>query len=168
MVLPQLVGSAKQPAVTDSLGNIIKPGFTFKVLNYTELIPYLIAAVKEQQLEIDALSNQLKQSSGNTILQKQSNKTSIILSNENVIILDQNDPNPFNDQTTIHYSIPDNINAAKIVFFNNSGLVLKTIDIKEKGKGSITVYASDLSSGIYSYTLIADGKPVETKKMVKQ
>ncbi|MBL7925816.1 MAG: secretion protein Por, partial [Bacteroidia bacterium] len=44
---------------------------------------------------------------------------------------------------------------------------LKTITINEKGPGSILIYGSQLSTGIYTYTLIADGKPVETKRMVK-
>ncbi|MES2592930.1 MAG: hypothetical protein V4608_13695 [Bacteroidota bacterium] len=30
------------------------------------------------------------------------------------------------------------------------------------------VFASDLSSGIYTYTLVVDGKVVEAKKMIKQ
>jgi hypothetical protein len=30
-----------------------------------------------------------------------------------------------------------------------------------------TVFANDLSSGIYTYTLVADGKIVATKKMMK-
>jgi hypothetical protein len=36
------------------------------------------------------------------------------------------------------------------------------------GNNDLTVFASDLSNGIYTYTLVADGKIVETKKMVKQ
>jgi len=32
----------------------------------------------------------------------------------------------------------------------------------------LNVFASDLSNGIYTYTLVADGKIFETKKMLKQ
>ena len=42
-----------------------------------------------------------------------------------------------------------------------------TVDIKEKGQGRIVVYGSNLSSGIYTYTLLIDGKVHETKKMMK-
>jgi hypothetical protein len=40
------------------------------------------------------------------------------------------------------------------------------VDVKEKGKGQLNVFAADLSSGVYTYSLIADGKLIETKKMV--
>ena len=77
------------------------------------------------------------------------------------------DPNPFAENTTINYFIPDNVNVAQLLFYDNSGAILKTVDIKEKGQGNILVYGSNLSSGIYTYALLADGKPIETKRMVK-
>jgi hypothetical protein len=40
--------------------------------------------------------------------------------------------------------------------------------ITAKGKGQLNVYANDLTNGIYSYTLIVDGKVFDTKKMIKQ
>lgn len=51
--------------------------------------------------------------------------------------------------------------------YDNSGTILKTSHIKEKGKGSVLIYGSNLSSGVYSYTLLADNKPIDTKRMVK-
>ena len=66
----------------------------------------------------------------------------------------------------IGYYIPESVKEAQILFYNELGVVLKTVDIREKGKGQVTVYASNLSSGIYTYTLLADGKVIDTKKMV--
>jgi hypothetical protein len=83
-----------------------------------------------------------------------------------VVVLDQNVPNPFAEQTTISYFIPETARAAKIIFFDLSGKTLKSVDV-EKGSGLITVFAPSLSSGTYSYSLIVDGQTVETKKMVK-
>ena len=40
------------------------------------------------------------------------------------------------------------------------------VEVQERGSGSLTVFAEKLSSGIYSYSLIADGKLIDTKKMV--
>ncbi len=51
---------------------------------------------------------------------------------------------------------------------DGNGRVIKTVPIADRGQGSLLVYGSDLSSGTYSYTLLADGKVVDTKKMVKQ
>ena len=84
------------------------------------------------------------------------------------IILDQNVPNPFAEQTTINYFLPDNVLKAQMLFYNAQGKLIQSVDLKEKGKGSLNVFASDLSNGIYTYTLVVDGKIIETKKMVKQ
>ncbi|MFA5782364.1 MAG: T9SS type A sorting domain-containing protein, partial [Bacteroidales bacterium] len=89
------------------------------------------------------------------------------LANGRAVVLDQNVPNPFAENTTITYFIPDDVASAQIIFTDNTGRILKTIDINEKGKGMLKVYAQDLSSGIYSYTLVADGKTIDSKKMIK-
>ena len=68
----------------------------------------------------------------------------------------------------ISYLITDDVKQAQIYFYDNKGTILKIVDINEKGAGQLNVFASDLSSGNYRYTLIADGKVIETKTMVKQ
>jgi hypothetical protein len=55
-----------------------------------------------------------------------------------------------------------------LLFYNAQGKLIQSVDLKEKGKGSLNVFASDLSNGIYTYTLVVDGKIMESKKMVKQ
>lgn len=90
------------------------------------------------------------------------------LSNKNIVVLEQNVPNPFAEQTTISYNIPTTVTRAQIVFFDLSGQIIKSVEISEKGTGQLNVFASDLSSGIYTYSLIADGVAIETKKMVKR
>ncbi|MBN9294939.1 MAG: tail fiber domain-containing protein [Flavobacteriia bacterium] len=92
---------------------------------------------------------------------------SVYLSNREAIILDQNVPNPFAEQTTINFSIPETVQKAQIHFYDGTGKLLKVVDIRERGLGSITVFGSDLSAGTYMYTLVADGVNVATKKMVK-
>lgn len=94
--------------------------------------------------------------------------TDVELSNKNIVVLNQNVPNPFAEQTTITYFLPDNVTRAQILFFEQSGKIIKTIDLTERGKGQLNVFANDLSSGIYTYSLIVDGKVTESKKMVKQ
>jgi hypothetical protein len=91
----------------------------------------------------------------------------VTLSNKNAVVLHQNSPNPFAEQTVINYAISDNVKSAQLVFTDNMGKVLKTMEISERGNGTITVYGGDLSTGIYSYTLIVDGVSVATKRMVK-
>ncbi|MDD2982367.1 MAG: tail fiber domain-containing protein [Crocinitomicaceae bacterium] len=92
----------------------------------------------------------------------------VYLENKETIILDQNVPNPFAEQTVINFSIPESVKNAQILFYNGLGALINTVEIKERGLGSLVVFGSDLSSGTYMYTLIADGIIVSTKKMVKQ
>jgi hypothetical protein len=42
---------------------------------------------------------------------------------------------------------------------------MKEYKISERGNCAMTVYASNLSEGIYSYSLLTDGKLIATKKM---
>ncbi len=94
--------------------------------------------------------------------------TDVELSNKNTVVLFQNVPNPFAEQTSISYYLPDNIQRAQILFFEQSGKIIKTVDLTEKGKGVLNVFANDLSNGMYTYSLIIDGQTIETKKMIKQ
>lgn len=92
----------------------------------------------------------------------------ITLNNRNAIVLDQNVPNPFAEQTTINFSIPETVKKAQIHFYDGNGRFMNSVEVTERGLGSITVFGSDLSSGVYTYTLVADGQVVATKKMMKQ
>ncbi|MBN2011866.1 T9SS type A sorting domain-containing protein [candidate division KSB1 bacterium] len=80
--------------------------------------------------------------------------------------LDQNYPNPFNPTTTINYAIaaPGNVT---IELYNVVGQKVKTLVNKKQAAGqyNVTLNASDLTSGIYFYTIHA-GEFTQTKKMV--
>ena len=54
-----------------------------------------------------------------------------------------------------------------IIFTDMEGQIIKEVPIFEKGKGQLNVYDSVLSSGIYTYSIVADGITLDTKKMVK-
>ncbi|HWY33044.1 MAG TPA: tail fiber domain-containing protein, partial [Nitrosopumilaceae archaeon] len=95
------------------------------------------------------------------------NNINVELSDADALVLNQNVPNPFAEQTVISYHIPKNAGLAQILFYNINGQQIKAVDVT-KGSGQLTVYANDLTNGIYSYTLIIDGKIMATKKMVKQ
>lgn len=96
------------------------------------------------------------------------NQTNVELNDAQTIVLEQNVPNPFAEQTAINYSLPDNTVKAQMLFYNAQGKLIQSTDLTQKGKGTLNVFASDLSSGIYTYTLVVDGKIIETRKMVKQ
>jgi trimeric autotransporter adhesin len=109
-------------------------------------------------------TNKTKQNTGD------SSNNSIITYNielANNAILYQNAPNPFGAGTTIKYFVPDNTDA-RIIFYDEFGDQLKIFTISEKGMGEIKIEASNLSTGMYSYSLFVNGKLVDTKKMIKE
>ncbi len=81
-------------------------------------------------------------------------------------VLFQNSPNPFSQQTSIQYSIPTNTQSASIMVFDLTGKLIKTIPITSFGNGSITINGNELSPGMFVYSLIVDGKIVDTKRMI--
>jgi hypothetical protein len=90
------------------------------------------------------------------------------LSNKNTIVLNQNVPNPFAESTVINYSIPATVVKAQIHFYDGQGKLINSVEITNRGAGQLNVFGEDLSSGTYTYTLVADGQIVSTKKMVKE
>lgn len=188
-VLPELVNNSVHPAKLDSAGNVIVPSFNYLSLEYQQLTGIMIKAIQEQQAKIDSLTKQLNSKDSiqdarltaleNAINQCCSsaaarnnnsnlNQLDIELSDKDAIVLNQNVPNPFAEQTTITYNVPASVGKAQIIFFNTNGQIIQTVDIKTRGKGKVNVFASDLSSGLYNYTLVADGKVIDSKKMVRE
>jgi len=181
-VVPNLVMNSTLPPKVDSLGNILVPSTPVKMINYIGFIPLLIQSHNEQSQKIDSLVTKLDSlvtligdlqqvvmnccNAGGVGFRSINNTQSIELNSANSIILNQNDPNPFIEQTTITYTLPEEVQKAQLLFHDNNGKILKTVVINERGDGQLIVYASNLSNGIYSYSLIADGKLIDTKKMV--
>ena len=81
-------------------------------------------------------------------------------------LLKQNAPNPSDNSTLIGYYLPASTGNAQMQITDMTGRNLKTIALNNRGAGQITITAGSLASGTYIYTLIADGKIVDSKKMV--
>ena len=80
--------------------------------------------------------------------------------------LDANYPNPFNPTTSIRFNMGETANA-ELAVFNMAGQKVATLVNGLVGAGSheVTFDASNLSSGVYFYTLNS-GSIVETRKMI--
>lgn len=196
LILPELVSEHTFPAQYDSLGNQTHAAVNYKGLNYNAFIAILMKGMQDQQAALDdkdsiisnlndrlttlenclsgilpllcQLSNASVQENDETTQKQLINELKVILEDNQNIVLEQNAPNPFAEQTVINYFIPEAVQQAQIVFYNLSGKMIQTVNITEKGNGKLTVYGNDLSSGTYTYSLIADGKLIATKKMVKK
>ncbi|MBU3658738.1 MAG: T9SS type A sorting domain-containing protein [Flavobacteriales bacterium] len=114
------------------------------------------------------ISNSAIQPTQEVFQEQLKNEINVQLSNKGTIILNQNVPNPFAEQTQISFSIPETVKKAQIHFYDANGKLINSVDVLERGLGQLNVFANDLSTGVYTYTLVADGQIVATKKMMKQ
>jgi len=80
--------------------------------------------------------------------------------------LQQNYPNPFNPTTTISFALPFATDYDLTIYNINGQLVDNFSGSAEAGMVSVDWNASNLASGIYLYKLTADGRTIDTKKMV--
>jgi hypothetical protein len=140
----------------------------FKALSYSSIEPFLVEAIKELSFKVDSLEKIINsaKSSGSLKSSKISTASTETTDGAKQPSLDQNAPNPFSQATQIGYFLPETINSATLNIYNMSGAPVKTIQIFQKGKGSITINGAELNPGMYLYTLIADGKEVDTKRMI--
>lgn len=144
-VYPELVGQ-------DSDG--------YYAVDYIGLIPVLIEAIKEQQYQIADLNDKLESvesSKSNSVIND-------ILSTK--ATLKQNTPNPFREETVIEYSVPENAANASIIVYDMTGAQLKDFKLNAMGEGRLTIKGSEFKAGMYIYSLIIDGKLVDTKRMI--
>jgi hypothetical protein len=141
-------------------------------INYIGFIPELVQAIKEQQMIIDSLRNdiiELKKMAGINILKSKS--ASVNTNTDNIHTntkssLYQNVPNPFTESTLIKYYLADDVHNAMICIYDMNGRQLKCTLLNLTGYGNITISKGELKAGMYMYTLISNGQVVDTKQMI--
>ena len=116
----------------------------------------------------DALRKELKNLSDDVAENRQKAYRLIeeAVSDVDMVRMDQNNPNPFSESTVISLNIPDKTQTASIFIYDMSGKQVHNIAVSERGETNITVYASELTAGMYIYTLVVDGKVVVTRRMI--
>lgn len=141
-----------------------------KVVNYLGLIPVITEAVNEQRAiveqkdaEIAQLRSQL-QNLEQRLTALESARKSSGNATETQGRLNQNHPNPFNQQTTISFSLPENSGKGILEVVDANGRVVKSFSVS--GTGQVELKARSLSPGIYNYRLISNGQTLDSKQMV--
>jgi hypothetical protein len=109
--------------------------------------------------------NELESYSGNLKSEIVTNDGDLNLES-NSSYLFQNDPNPFNIETKIRYSILEEVTDAAIYLFDLQGKQIKSYIISDRGVSNISIYANELEPGIYLCTMITDGIEVNTNRMI--
>jgi hypothetical protein len=149
----------------------------FYGIRYTDFIMPLVKSVQELSKQNDSLkeTNASLQSQMNemkAVIKKLADKEDIDISSTSInaslssASLAQNIPNPYNHTTSIAYNLPAKFSSAQIVVTDITGKTLKTVNVSGQGKGVLHLDASILSAGYYNYSLMVDGKLIDTKRMI--
>lgn len=130
----------------------------YLAVNYSGMIPVLVEAIKELKTEINTLKTQLSDKSNeikNHDLRNEAADAS----------LEQNHPNPFGNETTIGYTLPDGSSAA-IYIFDLTGKQVSVFNNLKAGKNEIVISSAQLPAGLYNYSLVVNGVILDSKKML--
>ncbi len=128
-------------------------------IDYVSFIPLLVSELKQQTETINNLKQEietLKAAYGNSLVTK---------TNKSFGELYQNYPNPFNESTIIKFRLSSNVNSAAIYLYDLQGNQLKSYSIGTTNE-SLEIKGSELRPGMYIYSLIANGRLIDTKTMI--
>lgn len=142
-----------------------------KAVNYQNLVGLLIEAMKEQQLKIETLQNNLNnQEKEIQELKNGVNTPNITINNlpqgNSTAKLYENIPNPFSIDTKIQFYIPEGATSVRLLIHNMQGQEIKSYNIAQTGEGSYILKGSELEPGMYMYSLLIDRKIIDTKRML--
>jgi len=138
-------------------------------IRYSEFVVPLVKAVQEltvklnaQEKEIEALKKKLGVDGNNSDSSLQDSGKG------QGAMLYQNAPNPFSTETEIGVSLPDDTRIANLIFYTMEGKQLKVLPLSRRGDFSVKVEVSELGArnGICMYALMADGKIVDSKRLL--
>lgn len=133
----------------------------FLTVNYIELIPILIRSIQELEAELE----EVRGGTGDAALSRGTTSAGAATTAATGNVLYQNTPNPFKEQTVIRFSLADDARDAAICIFDMTGKMLKKLPISS-GETSVAVNGWELGEGMFLYTLIVNGREIDTKKMI--
>ncbi len=159
-VFPELTKDVTKP-VFDKEGKVTSE-LTFKAINYDGMISILTAGLIELNGELVALKEELANyKAGDEVRKNLLQDTSV----GNEFFMEQNTPNPFDNQTTIRYQLSKGNYQASIAVFDLNGKLIKDYSIN-KNNGELVISSSEIGKGMFLYSLIQNGQELITKKMI--
>lgn len=129
-------------------------------INYLEMVPILIQAIQELKQELDEMKGVSKAQTRFASYDTE-NFSSVGKSN----VLYQNKPNPFKGQTTIRFSLADNVQNAYICIYDMTGKQLRKLPVSSADE-QVVINSYELGEGLFLYSLIVNGSEIDTKRMV--
>ena len=142
---------------------IIKDAQGNEYVNYTQLVPILVQAIKELKTELDDLKETVA-SSGTRKVNAATNIATNTL-DEGWGSISQNTPNPFTGQSTVRVSVPDDASDAYVDILTLNGASVKRIPVSN-GLSEVSLSSFEFAPGTYLYTLVVNGKVSETRRMI--
>lgn len=142
---------------------IIKDAQGNEYVNYTQLVPILVQAIKELKTELDDLKEAVA-ASGTRKVNAATNIATNTL-DEGRGSISQNTPNPFTGQSTVRVSVPDDASDAYVDILTLNGASVKRIPVSN-GLSEVSLSSFEFAPGTYLYTLVVNGKVSETRRMV--
>ena len=130
-------------------------------INYIELVPVLIRSIQELKKELD----DVKGRNDEAMMSRSATTSAVSAAIANGNVLYQNTPNPFKEQTTIRFSLADDVRDAAICIFDMTGKMLKKLPISS-GDTSVGINGWELGEGMFLYTLMVNGREIDTKRMI--
>jgi hypothetical protein len=157
----------------------------FEAVNYNALIPVLIQAVKELDTRnVEKKDLEKKIGDQEDMIRKLSNKLDALttcideLCSLNPVIngtgtidlpgatrLFQSFPNPATKNAVVRYFIAGSFSSAVLLFTDVSGSTIMEYNITAAGEGSVAVNTDKWMSGTYKYSLVINGRVVDTRTM---
>ena len=151
---------------------VVKGDDGIYAVNYGALTPILVEGMKvqqqqieAQQAEIEALRAEVAAMKGTSTNNRDGVQTPLEV-NPSLGMLQQNIPNPFNQQTVINFTVAENAGVATMAIYDLNGRQIRAEQLNQRGKGQYVINANELAPGMYIYTLIVDGKAADSKRMI--
>ncbi len=175
-IIPLLVAGFQEIVTQQAAGLAVQEG---TIAAQNEVIADLEATVTDQAAEIEAMKSQMGQLISSVAAMQQ--KTQNCCQNQNTetgslinqaiekkqMELGQNVPNPFDQSTRIDFTLPSEAQVILEISDAQGRPIRKLIDGQmSQGQHSFTFDGSGLASGIYYYTIYANGELL-TKRMMK-
>lgn len=133
---------------------------TYTTIPQPSRVNYIVSVASVDSNGVESLFTEETYASVNVQYYKNESKTVELL---------QNHPNPFDGETVISVAANDNIEhkMAYISVRDLNGKEIKRMDITlNKGMNEVTYDHGYFATGMYLYSLIVDGKVVDTKRMI--
>lgn len=140
-----------------------------KSINYMEMIPLLVQSINELNTKIAQLETANGKVKSNAKTNDGSNETTGLGDTDATVVspaLSQNNPNPFANATSIKMTIPQSAATALLCIYDMSGKQISQKTISDRGEVTYSFTSEGLDAGMYLYSLIIDGKLINTRRMI--